>query len=81
MGNTKPAIRKAFVGLARPFSDATIRQNSVVSSIGSAGVKQTFLLWDRIYQKITDEDEERRLLRAIDVSLLYFPKSCLKMKL
>ena len=41
-------------------------------------MKPSFLLWDRIYQKITDEDEERWLLRAIDVSLLYFSEELSK---
>ena len=33
---------------------------------------------DRIYQKITDKDEERWLLRAIDVSLLSFSEELSK---
>jgi len=37
------------------------------------GAKQSFLLWDKVYQKITDEGEEKWLLRAIDACLQYFP--------
>lgn len=43
-----------------------------MSSIGAVGAKQSFLLWDRVYQKITDEEEEIWFLSAIEASLLYF---------
>lgn len=49
-----------------------------MSSIGSIGARQSFLLWDRVYQKITDEVEEHWLLRAIDASLLYFSEELSK---
>jgi hypothetical protein len=49
-----------------------------VSSIGSVGTKQSFLLWDRVYQKITDEEDEIWLLRAIETSLFYFSEELSK---
>jgi len=49
-----------------------------VSSIGTVGAKQSFLLWDRVYQKITDEEEETWFLRAIEASLLYFSEELSK---
>ncbi|KAF8959922.1 armadillo-type protein [Flammula alnicola] len=52
--------------------DAAISQNSAISAITASTVKQSFLLWDKVYQKLTDEEDERWLLRACDASLQYF---------
>ncbi|KAF9047662.1 armadillo-type protein [Panaeolus papilionaceus] len=130
MANAKPAIRRAFVGLAGkiffdeqdvlqtekgvqlakgllpsfeaalksaslnpasgpfegyvalsvllgPFSksgkfNSQITGNAVISAITTGGAKQSFLLWDKIYQKVTDEDDERWLLRAAEATLAHF---------
>lgn len=55
------------------FPDAAISRNPIISAIAVIGAKQSFLLWDKVYQKITDEGEEKWLLRAIDACLQYFP--------
>lgn len=53
-------------------ADAAIASNSAVSGITAVGTKQSFLLWDKVYQKLTNEDDERWLLRGADVALEYF---------
>ncbi|KAF9561868.1 ARM repeat-containing protein [Agrocybe pediades] len=52
--------------------ETLISQNPTISAITSSGAKQAFLLWDKVYQKVTDKEEERWLLRACDASLQYF---------
>ncbi|KAF9471327.1 hypothetical protein BDN70DRAFT_939027 [Pholiota conissans] len=52
--------------------DAAISQNSAISVITTTSAKQSFLLWDKAYQKVTSEEDERWLLRAADVALQYF---------
>lgn len=54
------------------WADAAIAQNATISAITSGGAKQSFLLWDKVYQKITDEEEERWLLKACDAAMRYF---------
>ncbi|KAF9479098.1 ARM repeat-containing protein [Pholiota conissans] len=63
--------------LLGPFSrskkfDAAISQNLAISVITTTSAKQSFLLWDKVYQKVTSEEDERWLLRAADAALQYF---------
>ncbi|CAA7260345.1 unnamed protein product [Cyclocybe aegerita] len=58
--------------LAQSKFDAVIAQNPVIAAIGTISAKQSFLLWDKVYQKLTEEEEEKWLLRACNVSLPYF---------
>ena len=53
--------------------DDVISRNPNVASIASGTTKPSFLLWDKVYQKIGDsEDDEKWLLRACDVVLRFF---------
>ncbi|KDR69874.1 hypothetical protein GALMADRAFT_913484 [Galerina marginata CBS 339.88] len=52
--------------------DTAIAQNPTITAITSAGAKQSFLLWDKVYQKIVEEDDERWFLKACDATLRYF---------
>ncbi|KAF8161530.1 armadillo-type protein [Crassisporium funariophilum] len=52
--------------------DTSITQNPVIAAIAVSSVKQSFLLWDKVYQKLSDEDDEKWLLRACETSLQYF---------
>lgn len=52
--------------------DDVISRNPVVSAIVTSTAKQSFLLWDKVYQKITDAEEEKWLLRATEAALHYF---------
>ncbi|KXN82440.1 Translational activator gcn1 [Leucoagaricus sp. SymC.cos] len=65
--------------LLRPgqFSDM-ISKNAVIGAIATSSAKPSFLLWDRVYQKVTEETEEKWLLRALEVSLKYFQKDLKK---
>lgn len=63
--------------LLKPFSrtgrfDDLISQNANIASITSSTTKPSFLLWDKVYQKITDSEDEKWLLRALDASLAFF---------
>lgn len=48
-----------------------ISRNPVVQGI-TASSKPSFLLWDKVYQKVTDSEDEKWLLRASDATLQYF---------
>lgn len=51
-----------------PTVDVVTRNTSVDALTGTAA-KPSFLMWDKVYQKITDMDDETWLLRAIDLVL------------
>ncbi|TFK45118.1 armadillo-type protein [Crucibulum laeve] len=52
--------------------DDIISKNPIITSITTSTAKQSFLLWDKIYQKITDVEEEKWLLRASEAALHHF---------
>lgn len=51
--------------------DDTISLNSTVQAILSPS-KPSFLVWDKVYQKLTDVEEETWLLRAIESTATFF---------
>ncbi|KAG6815998.1 hypothetical protein H0H93_008704 [Arthromyces matolae] len=53
------------------FDDA-ISKNAALQSIASGSTKPSFLLWDKVYQKLTDPVDEKWLLQAWEASLIYF---------
>ncbi|GLB43526.1 putative ARM repeat-containing protein [Lyophyllum shimeji] len=53
------------------FNDV-IAKNSALGSIASGTTKPSFLLWDKVYQKIADSAEEKWLLRAWEAALTHF---------
>ncbi len=53
-------------------ADDVISKNPVLQSISTTSVKPSFLLWDKVYQKATDPEDEKWLLRACDAALLFF---------
>ncbi|KAF5354845.1 hypothetical protein D9756_005584 [Leucocoprinus leucothites] len=59
------------------FSDI-VSKNATITSIVTSGAKPSFLLWDKVYQKVKEEVEERWLLRALEVALRYFQKDLKK---
>ncbi|KAG7093730.1 hypothetical protein E1B28_007382 [Marasmius oreades] len=73
---------EAYVALAillGPFSRPgmfgdVVSKNAVVQSVGTGSSKPSFLVWEKVYQKIIDAEEERWLLRAADAALLFFKK-------
>jgi Generalcontrol nonderepressible 1 (Gcn1) N-terminal len=54
------------------LADDLISHNPNITSITSSPTKPSFLLWDKVYQKITDSEDEKWLLRACDASLVFF---------
>lgn len=44
----------------------------------TAGSKPSFLLWDKVYQKLNGEDDEKWLLRAAQASLAFFQRELLR---
>ncbi|KAF9266994.1 ARM repeat-containing protein [Marasmius fiardii PR-910] len=73
----------ALTVLLGPFSKSgtfndVVSKNAVVQSVGASSTKPSFLVSERIYQKITDAEEERWLLRASDSALLFFKKEVQK---
>ncbi|KAI0800349.1 ARM repeat-containing protein [Fomes fomentarius] len=51
--------------------DNVILSNATLQSIASASPKPSFLLWEKVYQKLTTEDEETWLLRATEAVLAF----------
>ncbi|KAI0657693.1 ARM repeat-containing protein [Cubamyces menziesii] len=73
----------AIASLLGPLSqskqfDDVISHNATLQSITVAGTKPSFLLWDKVYQKLTTEEEESWLLRAIEVVLPFFKAEFLR---
>ncbi|KAG6896538.1 hypothetical protein C0992_007574 [Termitomyces sp. T32_za158] len=53
------------------FNDV-ISKNAALTSIASGSAKPSFLLWDKVYQKLSDPMDEKWLLLAWETSLFYF---------
>ena len=51
-------------------TDEVISKNAALQSLITTGVKPSFLIWDKVYQKLTTTDEETWLLRASEKALL-----------
>ncbi|TCD64479.1 translational activator of GCN4 [Steccherinum ochraceum] len=49
-----------------------ISQNTSIQSLLNTGAKASFLLWDKVYQKLSDAEEESWLLRSAERTFLYF---------
>ncbi|KAF8627766.1 hypothetical protein AX17_006131 [Amanita inopinata Kibby_2008] len=62
------------------FDDA-ITGNSIIHSITAISVKPSFLLWDKVYQKVTDREDEKWFLRACDAALQCFKSELAKNEL
>lgn len=52
--------------------DDPVSRNPNLASITSSTTKPSFLLWDKVYQKITESEDEMWLLRACDASLVFY---------
>jgi hypothetical protein len=52
--------------------DELISKNAVVQAIVASSAKQPFLLWDKVYQKVTDPADEKWLLRAANAAFKHF---------
>ncbi|KAG2015263.1 translational activator GCN1 [Coprinopsis cinerea AmutBmut pab1-1] len=67
----------ALATLLGPFArsgifDELISKNAVVQAIVASSAKQPFLLWDKVYQKVTDPADEKWLLRAANAAFKHF---------
>ena len=60
------------------FIDDTIMKNPTIAAIATSTTKPSFLLSDKVYQKVTDVTDENWLLRTVEVSLKYFQKELTK---
>ncbi|PSR76114.1 hypothetical protein PHLCEN_2v8664 [Hermanssonia centrifuga] len=58
--------------------DDSISCNATVQSVLSTGSKPSFLLWEKVYQKLSDSEDERWLLRASEQVLSSFEAELLK---
>ncbi|KAG6864935.1 hypothetical protein C0991_006286 [Blastosporella zonata] len=52
--------------------DDVISKNAVLASIAAGSTKPSFLLWDKVYQKTNDPTDEKWLLHAWVVALMYY---------
>jgi hypothetical protein len=53
------------------FLEDTISRNVTVQAFLSTS-RPSFLVWDKVYQKLTDVEEETWLLRAIESTAIFF---------
>ena len=53
-------------------TDDLISRNPTITSVTSSTTRTSFLLWDKVYQKITDNEDEKWLLRACVAALAFF---------
>ncbi|OJT01635.1 Translational activator GCN1 [Trametes pubescens] len=73
----------AIAALLGPLSrsqqfDDVITHNTTLQSVAAASPKPSFLLWDKVYQKLNSEEDERWLLRAVEVVLPFFKADILR---
>lgn len=54
------------------FLDDFISHNATIHSLVTVGAKPSFLLWDKVYQKLNAVEDETWLLRAAEAALSYF---------
>ncbi|KAK2463021.1 hypothetical protein APHAL10511_004676 [Amanita phalloides] len=52
--------------------DDIISRNAVIQSIIASSIKPSFLLWGKVYQKVTDPEDETWFLRACNATLQCF---------
>ncbi|KAG7441044.1 ARM repeat-containing protein [Guyanagaster necrorhizus] len=52
--------------------DESVARNPVIQAITSSSAKPSFLLSERVYQKLTDSEDELWLLRAIEAVIRFF---------
>ncbi|OCH93463.1 ARM repeat-containing protein [Obba rivulosa] len=52
--------------------DTFVSQNALVQSLITVGAKPSFLLWDKVWQKVSDTEDEHWLLRASLAALSFF---------
>ncbi|THH11230.1 hypothetical protein EW146_g8121, partial [Bondarzewia mesenterica] len=69
--------------LLGPFSrsgvfEDVISHNLTIQSIASTSTKSSFLLWDKVYQKLNDAEDQSWLLRALESTLIYFHHELVK---
>ncbi|RDX47550.1 ARM repeat-containing protein [Lentinus brumalis] len=58
--------------------DDVISHNATLQTIFTAHPKPSFLLWDKVYQKLSGEEEETWLLRASEAALVFSKVEVLK---
>ncbi|TFK26296.1 translational activator GCN1 [Coprinopsis marcescibilis] len=58
--------------------DDLISKNPVLQAIVASSVKQSFLLWDKVYQKLSESEEEKWLLKAAEAGFKHFKTQIMK---
>lgn len=58
--------------------DDVISSNAVIQSLVTSSTKPSFLLWDKVYQKVTDVEDENWFLRACNATLQFFESELAK---
>ncbi|RPD57344.1 ARM repeat-containing protein [Lentinus tigrinus ALCF2SS1-7] len=76
-GYVATAILLGPLARSKQFDDV-ISHNATLQSISTAHPKPSFLLWDKVYQKLSGEEEETWLLRASEAVLVFSKDEVLK---
>ncbi len=77
-GSFSSLIFVMFVPYDPSLPDDVISHNATLQSIFTAHPKPSFLLWDKVYQKLSGEEEETWLLRASEAALAFSKDEVLK---
>jgi hypothetical protein len=51
--------------------DEIVHRNPVPFTLGAQGSKASFLIWDKVYQKLGEEEEQKWLLCALETVACY----------
>lgn len=54
------------------ITEEAVSRHSAIGSLLATGTKPSFLLWDKVYQKLTDIEDERWSLRANEAVLRFY---------
>ncbi|KAL0955554.1 hypothetical protein HGRIS_001793 [Hohenbuehelia grisea] len=53
--------------------DAALSANATIQGLFASTTKPSFLVWDKVYQKVTEPEDEKWLLRALEVVVTNVP--------
>lgn len=60
------------------IAEDSINRNATVQSLLASGAKPSFLLWERVYQKLAETDDQVWLLRAGEAVLSFYKAEIMK---
>lgn len=59
-------------------SDSVVSRNATTQALANTASKPSFLLWDKVYQKLSSVEDETWLLRALQTTLSFLKSDLMK---